>query len=117
MEFKDKAVIVTGSGQGIGQAIALKFARQQARVVVADRNEPRARETAGLVEKAGGKALALVTDVTRFDAVQEMLARTLETFGTVNILVNNAGWDVVQPFFDNSLELWDRLIDVNLKGS
>ena len=116
MEFKDKVVIITGSGRGIGQAIALKFARQQANVVVADRNEPRARETAELVEKAGGKALAIDTDVTHFDSVQEMQARTLETFGTVNILVNNAGWDVVQPFFENTLEMIDKLIDVNLKG-
>jgi 2-hydroxycyclohexanecarboxyl-CoA dehydrogenase len=116
MEFKDKVVIVTGSGRGIGQAIALKFAKHQARVVVADRNEARARETARLVEEAGGRSLSLDTDVTKFQAVQEMLKSTIQTFGTVDILVNNAGWDVVQPFFENPPELWDKLIDVNLKS-
>ena len=116
MEFKDKVVIVTGSGRGIGQAIALKFARHRASVIVADRNEARARETAKLVEEAGGRSQSLNTDVTDFREVQEMLGKTLEAFGTVDILVNNAGWDVVQPFFENPLELWDKLIDINLKG-
>jgi 2-hydroxycyclohexanecarboxyl-CoA dehydrogenase len=116
MEFKDKVVIVTGSGRGIGQAIALKFAKQQAKVIVADRDEARAKETAKLVEEAGGRSLSLKTDVTDFRSVQEMLKKTVEAFGTVDILVNNAGWDVVQPFFENSLELWDKLIDINLKS-
>jgi 2-hydroxycyclohexanecarboxyl-CoA dehydrogenase len=116
MEFKDNVVVVTGSGRGIGQAIALKFAQSQAIVIVADRDEARARETAKIVEAAGGKALPQDTDVTDIRAVQELLRRTLDAFGTVDILVNNAGWDVLQPFFDNPLELWDRLIEINLKS-
>jgi len=116
MQFESKVVIVTGGGRGIGQAVALKFAEQKANVVIADRNESRANETAKLVEKIGAKSLCLNTDVTDFSAIKGMLDRTLDTFGTVDILVNNAGWDVVQPFFENSLELWDQLIDINLKS-
>lgn len=116
MEFRHKVVIVTGSGQGIGRAVALKFAEQQAKVVIADRNRARALETAGLVEQSGGKALPLETDVIDIRAVQEMLDKTIQAFGTVDILVNNAGWDVFQPFFENPLELWDQLIDINLKS-
>ena len=89
---------------------------KKANVVIADRNKSRALETSELVVKAGGKCLCLDTDVTDFSAIEEMLKKTLDSFGTVDILVNNAGWDVVQPFFENSLELWDQLIDINLKS-
>jgi 2-hydroxycyclohexanecarboxyl-CoA dehydrogenase len=116
MENDKKVVIVTGSGRGIGQAIALKFAEQQGNVIVVDRSKDRAQETAHRVEKAGGKALALKIDITNLTEVQEMTARTLDIFGRIDILVNNAGWDVVQPFFENKKELWDQLIDINLKG-
>ena len=116
MEFKDKVVIITGAGRGIGLAIALKFAEQQAKVVMADRNEDRAREASSQVEKAGGETLVLGTDVTSYSEVQEMADRTLDRFGKVDILVNNAGWAIQKPFFENPIEVWDDLIDVNLKG-
>jgi 2-hydroxycyclohexanecarboxyl-CoA dehydrogenase len=116
MENHKKVVIVTGSGRGIGQAIALKFAEQQGNIIVVDRIKDRAQETARKIEKVGGKALALEIDITDLTEVQEMTARTLDIFGRIDILVNNAGWDVVQPFFQNKKELWDQLIDINLKG-
>lgn len=116
MENNKKVVIVTGSGRGIGQAIALKFAEQQGNIIVVDRSKDRAQDTAHKIEKAGGKAVALKIDITNITEVEEMLRRTLDIFGRVDILVNNAGWDVVQPFFENKKELWDQLIDINLKG-
>jgi len=116
MELKDKVVIVTGSGRGIGQAIALKFGEQQSRVAVVDRNKDRALETVKMVEKAGSKALALSTDVTDFSQVQEMVARTTEVLGEIDILVNNAGWSVLRPFMDLPMDLWDPIIDLNLKA-
>jgi len=116
MEFKDMVVIVTGSGRGIGQSIALKFGEQNAKVAVVDRKEDRARDTVQMIEKQGGKALALGTDVTDFSQVQEMVTKTSEELGTIDILVNNAGWSVLRPFMDVPMDLWDPIIDINLKG-
>ena len=116
MGLKDKVVIVTGSGRGIGQEIAMKFARQQAKIAVVDRKKERAVESAKMVEHAGGKASALGTDVTNFNDVQIMLDKTLEAFGDIHVLVNNAGWSVLKPFFECPVELWDGLIDLNLKA-
>ena len=107
---------MTGAGRGIGLAIALKFAEKKAKVVIADRNEKRAKEASRLVEKAGAETLSLGTDVTKYDQVQEMAEKTVEIFGKVDILVNNAGWAIQKPFFENPIEVWDDLIDVNLKG-
>lgn len=84
MNNDKEVVIVTGSGRGIGQAIALKFAGQQKNVIVADRSKNRAQETAHMVETAGGKGLALKIDVTDFAKVEGMLARTLDIFGRVD---------------------------------
>jgi len=116
VDCNGKVVIVTGAGQGIGQAIALNYSKCKAKVVVVDRQLERARETVTMIKDMGGKALAVAADVTLFHEVQEMLATTLEEFGDIDILVNNAGWDLVQPFFDNTQEMCDRLINVNLKG-
>jgi 2-hydroxycyclohexanecarboxyl-CoA dehydrogenase len=115
--LKDKVAIVTGSGRGIGQAIALKFAHQQAKVVVVDRNEKRADETVKMVENTGGKAISLGTDVTKLNEVQLMLENTLEAFGDIHILVNNAGWSMQKDFFESPVNRWDALIDLNLKSS
>jgi len=116
MEFEDKTVIVTGAGRGIGQAIACMYARQKANVVVADRKEDRARETAGMIKREGGRAFFSETDVTNLKDINRMLERTLAEFGHVEILVNNAGWSVLRPFLDIPVELWDGLIDLNLKA-
>ena len=115
MIFKDKVVIVTGAGRGIGQAIAVKYARSGALVVVVDRQLDRAKETVKMISKMGERAIAVVSDITVYEEAQKMLAVTLNEFGGIDILVNNAGWDVVQPFFENTKELWDNLIAVNLR--
>jgi len=116
MIFKDKVVIVTGAGRGIGQAIAVKYARSGALVVVVDRQLDRAKETVKMISKMGERAIAVVSDITVYEEAQKMLAVTLNEFGGIDILVNNAGWDVVQPFFENTKELLVNLIAVNLKG-
>mgnify|MGYP000150337241 CR=1 FL=1 len=116
MRFRDRVALVTGGGSGFGREIALGFAREGARVAVLDHNEAGAEGTLRLIESAGGLALVYPADVTRKDQVDAAVRDVLERWGTVHILVNNAGWDRVAPFVETTEELWDRLIAVNLKG-
>lgn len=116
MNLKDKVAIVTGSAGGIGRGIALKFGSLGANVVVADLKIEGARETVSLLEKGGAKALPLGTDITDRAQVQEMVKATLDTFGKLDILVNNAGWDIIEPFTQNTPELWEKVMAINLKG-
>ncbi len=116
MDLKGKVAIITGAGGGIGRGIALKFGSLGAHVVVADVKLDGARETVSMLEKGGTKGLALNTDITSLAQVQEMVKVTLSTFGKIDVLVNNAGWDKVEPFVKNTPELWDKVIAINLKG-
>jgi len=116
MNLQDKVAIITGSGGGIGRGIALKFGSLGAKVVVADLKIDGAKETVSLLEKAGGKGLALGTDITDRAQVQDMVKTSLSAFGKLDILVNNAGWDIIEPFMRNNPELWDKVIAINLKG-
>jgi 2-hydroxycyclohexanecarboxyl-CoA dehydrogenase len=113
---RSKTALVTGAGSGIGRAIARRLARDGMRVAVADINVDAARETQEMIRADGGEALAVHVDVTQFAAVKNAIERTHEGFGLVEVLVNNAGWDRMQPFVANAPELWDTLININLKG-
>ncbi len=116
MRLKDKVGIVTGSGSGMGRAIALAFARQGAAVVVADLNEDAARQTAELVRGAGGRALAVRVDVTQSADAERLRERTLAEFGRIDILVNNAGSRCIKGFLEHSDADWHRMLDINLTG-
>jgi len=116
MDLNGKVAIVTGSGGGIGRAIALRLGSLGARVVVADIKMPGAQETVSLLDKAGAKGLALGTDITSLTQVQEMVRTALNTYGQLDILVNNAGWDKIEPFIKNTPDFWDTVIAINLKG-
>ena len=109
----EKVAIVTGAGQGIGRAIAEKLAAEGATVVVTDVNEATAQQTA---EAIGGDAVGLHTDVTSRDSVNTMVASVMERFGRIDVLVNNAGWDVAGPFVDSDPADWDLVIQINLYG-
>jgi 2-hydroxycyclohexanecarboxyl-CoA dehydrogenase len=108
----DKIAIVTGGGQGIGQAIAQKLAAEGAIVVVTDVDEANAAKTADALPGA----VAIRTDVTDRQGVQAMVERVAGQFGGIDVLVNNAGWDKASSFVDSDPGDWDRVIAVNLYG-
>ncbi|MFQ5605437.1 MAG: beta-ketoacyl-ACP reductase [bacterium] len=116
MRLKNKAAIITGAACGIGQQTALTFAREGAKVAVADINESAGKTVVEQITKAGGSALFKQVDVTNHDDVQTMVAAVLDTFGKVDILVNNAGIVADARLVKMALEQWQRVIDVNLKG-
>ena len=116
MRFADKVVIVTGAGRGIGRAIALAFAAEGAKVVVSDVHGDSATRVAMLIGDIQGDALAVEVDVSKASQVARLVQKTLEAFGTIDVLVNNAG--VLRPtrLEDISEEEWDWLMDINVKG-
>ncbi|HEX8156337.1 MAG TPA: SDR family oxidoreductase [Solirubrobacteraceae bacterium] len=116
--FGGKVAFVTGATSGIGRATALAFAREGASVVVADVAADGNRETARMIEHAGGRSLAVSCDVARGDDVKAALQAGLQRFGRVDIAFNNAGIEQpIKPAAEISDEEWDRLVAVNLRGA
>jgi len=111
-----KVALITGGGTGIGRAIALAFAREGASVAVAGRRLEKLREVIGEVQKPGGAGLAMECDVTRGPEVARAVKGTVERFGRLNVLVNNAGTLHVSTVEGITEEEWDRMMTVNLKG-
>jgi NAD(P)-dependent dehydrogenase (short-subunit alcohol dehydrogenase family) len=116
MKLENRVAVITGAGSGIGQASALEFAREGARVVVADLNLAGALETVRQIKAGGGQALAVETDVARPESVQTLVAQTLEAFSQVHVLLNNAAIQVNKTVEDTTVEEWNREINVNLGG-
>jgi len=112
----DKTAIVTGGGGAIGRAICRRLADEGCRVGVFDKNEAGAKETAALVVKGGGRAVAIVVDISDHAAVESAVERSEAALGPTDILVNNAGWDRVGFFLDTTPALWRDIIAVNLWG-
>lgn len=111
-----KVAIVTGAGQGIGKAIALRLAREGAAVVVAEYNPESASATAGEIQALGQRALAHPVDVADVAAVRRMVAAVVQQSGHIDILVNNAGVTQTKPMLEVTEEDWDRIVDVNQRG-
>lgn len=118
MRLKNKVAIVTGGSRGIGRAVSLGFAREGARLVIAAVDDEPVRQAA-VVEIAalGGQATHLYCDVSQPADVDRMVAATLARFGTIDILVNNAGICPFHDFLTMPLDLWQRVQDVNYKGT
>ena len=116
MSLTGKTAVVTGGGNGIGRACALQLARDGAAIAIWDLNGAAAEETAGLIEKEGGKALALTVDAASKETIEKALEQTRAKFGPVLVLVNNAGMTGFKPFMTITDEEWDRMMAVNLKG-
>jgi 2-hydroxycyclohexanecarboxyl-CoA dehydrogenase len=114
--FEGQVAIVTGAASGIGRATAARLAAEGACVVIADLNAEGAGNVAKSISAEGGQALALEVDVTDAPGVRAMTERAITTFGKVDILVSNAGWDRAAPFSDTDEELWDRVIAINYRG-
>jgi 3-oxoacyl-[acyl-carrier protein] reductase len=118
MRLEGRVGIVTASaGAGIGQATAWALAREGAKVVVSDVHERRTNETTQSLKAEGHEAISVVCDVSRWDQVESMVQRTLDAFGRVDILVNNAAREVIAPIVDTTEENWDLIMDVCLKGT
>ena len=116
MRLKDKVAIVTGGGRGIGEATALKFAKEGAKVVVADINQESIDIVVNAINNMNGQAVGVIVDVTDTVSVNEMMKKTLEVFGRLDCIVNNAGITADAQLLKMTEDQFDRVIDVNLKG-
>ena len=116
MRIKDKVALVTGGSRGIGRAICLRLAEEGAKVVIADILEDEARKTADDILVTGGQAQVVKTDVTQLDQVHACVRQVTDTWGAIDVLVNNAGWDKIEPFLQSEPETWDKVIAINLRG-
>ncbi|MFN6527016.1 SDR family oxidoreductase [Nostoc sp. ChiSLP03a] len=115
--LKGQKALVTGASSGIGQAIARYLALSGAAVVVNYRSEAEsAQKLVDDIKAANGEAFAIQADVSKEDEIKAMFSQTIERFGTIDILINNAGLQKDSPFVDMTLDQWNRVIDVNLTG-
>ncbi len=117
MRLQDQAAIVTGSGRGIGHAIAARLAAEGARILVADICGERACEGARALRESGFTAEAVEADVTRPEHARRMVEIAVAAFGRLDVLVNNAGVGLNRPFLETTLEEWERTLRVNLTGT
>lgn len=116
IDLSGKTAIVTGAGRGLGKAIAISLASAGAKVALAARTKEQLEGTAHQIEKAGGHAIAVPTDVTSEEDVALLIKLALNELGGIHILVNNAGIERAAPLLETTVEDWDRVMKVNLRG-
>lgn len=116
--FKNKIVLITGGSAGIGAATAEKFAQEGASIAVVGRNDVRLKEVAEICQKHGAQVLTIKADVSKNEEVDEIVKKTIENFGKLDILINNAGiFRVGGVRDDNFLEIFDEVMNINMRGT
>lgn len=111
-----KVAIITGAGMGMGRAGAFLFAKEGAKVVVADQVAESGEETVRMIKEAGGEAIFIKADVSKTEDVQKLVKTTIDTYGQLDILYNNAGIATIEPLIESTEESFDQTIAINLKG-
>lgn len=115
--LQNKVCIITGAASGMGESEAIAFAQQGAKLIIADMNLEQANQVAEKIINAGGEAFAFQVDVTQFDQLKQLVEFTLEKFGRIDVLLNNAGiFDKYTNSLDTTEELWDRMFAINVKA-
>ena len=117
MRLKDKIAIVTGASSGIGVGIAEVFAEEGAKIVCVARREKEGKAIAEAIRGRGGEAIFIRCDISKEDEVDAMIRKTIDTFGRIDVLVNNAGVNFVRTFDEMTVEDWDRVNGVDLRGT
>ena len=117
MRLKNKVALITGSASGIGKEIATIYAREGAKVAIADLNLEAAKATAREIDPSGDVAIGIAMDVTEEAQVDAGTAKIIETFGTLDILVSNAGIQIVAPLVDYEFEKWKKMLAIHLDGA
>jgi len=117
MKLERKAALVTGAASGIGRAIALRYATEGAAVAIADLQAEGAASVAAEIERNGGKAIALPMDVTDEAAVNAGVEKIVSTFGSIDVMVSNAGIQIVHPLEDFSFEEWRRMLAIHVDAA
>jgi 3-hydroxybutyrate dehydrogenase len=117
MRLKDKVAVITGAASGIGKEIAITFAREGAKIVIADLNQKAADATAKELDPAGRRALGVAMDVANEDQVNAGIDKAIATFGSLDVLVSNAGIQIVEPLVDFEFAKWKKLLSIHLDGA
>jgi len=117
MRLKDRVAIITGSTSGIGEASALLFGREGAKVVVVGRREKEGEKVVSKIRSEGGEAIFVQTDVSKEEEVKRMVEKTVSTYGRIDVLFNNAGYMATKKLHETSNEEWEKVMTVDLKGA
>ena len=117
MRLKDKVAIITGAASGIGKEIAVIFAREGAKVAIADLDQQAADATAREIDSTGKRSVGVAMDVANEQQVEDGAAKVVRTFGTIDVLVSNAGIQIVAPLVDFEFAKWKRLLSIHLDGA
>jgi len=117
VKFQDKVVVVTGAGSGIGRSIAVTYASEGARVVIAEKDPVTGSDAEKMITAAGGTACFIQTDISNPADITGMIKKATDLYGTIDILVNNAGFGRWKSPCDLTIEEWDEVINTNLRGA